>query len=72
MKKLFAIVLASAPAVVFAHPGHGNDNPLSPDHYLGNPEHTIPLTLLIAVGVLGLNWGVSVLAKRLSRRKVVK
>ena len=35
------------PATLLAHPGHGNENPLSPGHYLANPEHFLPLTFTV-------------------------
>jgi hypothetical protein len=52
MKTFKSILLAIAsfsPLAVFAHAGHGHENPLSPGHYLGNPEHVIPLALTILV-----------------------
>jgi len=46
-----------SPLAVFAHAGHGHENPLSPGHYLGNPEHAIPLaltlTLIVALFLIG-------------------
>jgi hypothetical protein len=52
MKTLKTILLAgvvSSPLAVFAHAGHGHENPLSPGHYLWNPEHAIPLALTLIV-----------------------
>lgn len=37
------------PVLASAHPGHGNENPLSPGHYVANPQHFIPLALTVAV-----------------------
>ena len=49
-KKLILIASTVIPVFASAHPGHGHENPLSPGHYLGNPEHYISL----AVGVAAL------------------
>ena len=52
MKTLKTILLMGvvySPLAVFAHAGHGHENPLSPGHYLGNPEHAIPLALTLIV-----------------------
>jgi hypothetical protein len=54
MKAIKSIVLGAAvfgPLAVLAHEGHGHENPLSPGHYLANPEHAIPLALALAVVV---------------------
>ena len=54
MKAIKSIVLGAAvfsPLAVLAHEGHGHENPLSPGHYLSNPEHAIPLALALAVVV---------------------
>jgi len=48
-RKLILLVLAMLPVVSFAHPGHGHENPLSPGHYVINPEHFIPLALTVAI-----------------------
>jgi len=56
MRKLLVVVLAAAPAFTFAHPGHGHGNPLSPDHYLGNPEHSIPIALTLAAVAFVAIW----------------
>lgn len=58
MKKLQNILIAAIgilPSIAIAHPGHGHENPLSPGHYLGNPEHGIPIALtLAAVAIVGI------------------
>jgi hypothetical protein len=56
IKALCAIALIALPMVSLAHPGHGHDNPLSPGHYLGTPEHAIPITLTIVVAVVFVVW----------------
>lgn len=57
MKKHFLLLALTATASsVWAHPGHGTGNPLSPGHYVGNPEHSIPITLAIATGIILVNW----------------
>jgi len=55
-KTLYAIALMAMPMVGLAHPGHGHDNPLSPGHYLGNPQHTIPIALTIVVAAVFIIW----------------
>lgn len=58
-KLLSAAALLAVPAASMAHPGHGHENPLSPVHYLANPEHAVPLAItLVAVVVLGWMWKV--------------
>lgn len=52
MEKIIKVILGVislllTPLAMFAHPGHGHENPLSPGHYLANPEHFIPLALTI-------------------------
>lgn len=64
---LLLTVLLAASEMVQAHPGHGNDNPLSPGHYVTNQEHAIPLTLLIAVVVVAVNWLVSKIEWRVKK-----
>ena len=34
-----------------AHPGHGHENPLSPGHYITNPEHSVLLLLTVAASI---------------------
>jgi len=54
-KKLILIALTVAPVFVLAHPGHGHESPLSPGHYVGNPEHYIPLALTVGATLLILS-----------------
>ena len=56
MKKLILTLGALSGLPVFAHPGHGSENPLSPGHYVANPEHALPLTLTIAAVVVVAAW----------------
>lgn len=49
IKKLILLAVAALPVHAYAHPGHGHENPLSPGHYVINPEHFIPLALTVAV-----------------------
>jgi hypothetical protein len=71
MKKLLQIytgivtMMILTPTFVFAHPGHGHDNPLSPGHFIGNPEHALPALLAISVMVAGM-W---LLYKKFSKAK---
>lgn len=56
MKKAICLLLALAAMPAIAHPGHGSENPLSPGHYVANPEHALPLTLTIAAVVVVAAW----------------
>jgi hypothetical protein len=60
MEKLTRILLVVAantitPAILMAHPGHGHENPLSPGHYVANPEHFIPLALTIGAVLMAVS-----------------
>lgn len=48
------ICMLLAPFVLFAHPGHGHENPLSPGHYIANPEHFLPLALTIGAVLIAV------------------
>ena len=37
--------------VAFGHAGHGHESPLSPGHYVANPEHLIPLALTAVAAI---------------------
>jgi|JI6StandDraft_1071083.scaffolds.fasta_scaffold203576_2 hypothetical protein len=54
-KKLFLIALTGVPVFASAHPGHGHESPLSPGHYITNPEHYIPLALTVGAALLFLS-----------------
>lgn len=54
-KTLVILSAVFAPAFVWAHAGHGHDNPLSPGHYVTNPEHSVQL-LLIIVASIAFGW----------------
>ena len=56
VKTLWASAMVALPLFSFGHPGHGHDNPLGPGHYLGNPEHALPLALTIAVAAIFIVW----------------
>jgi len=43
------ICILLTPFALLAHPGHGHQSPLSPGHYVANPEHFLPLALTIGV-----------------------
>lgn len=49
-----ALVLCSA-ITGFGHEGHGHESPLSPGHYVTNPEHALPLALTLVVA-LTFGW----------------
>jgi hypothetical protein len=48
---LITMMVLVKPLVIFAHEGHGHENPLSPGHYIANPEHFIPLALTVVAAV---------------------
>jgi hypothetical protein len=53
MKNIVLLVLGvAAPLLTLAHAGHGNENPLSPGHYIANPEHAVPLVLSFVIGII--------------------
>lgn len=57
MKKIFKTavgIIAFLPTLAMAHPGHGHENPLSPDHYLANAEHSLPIALTLGVVVFAV------------------
>jgi hypothetical protein len=43
-----------APISAIAHPGHGHESPLSPGHYIANPEHFIPMALTLGVSLIAI------------------
>lgn len=45
---LVAVSLWLPASMAVAHEGHGHENPLSPGHYISNPEHSIQLTLIVS------------------------
>jgi len=52
MFSIFFILLT--PLALLAHPGHGHENPLSPGHYVANPEHFLPLALTIGAVLIAV------------------
>jgi hypothetical protein len=54
-KNLILITSFVTPVFALAHPGHGHESPLSPGHYLANPEHYIPLALTVGAALLVLS-----------------
>jgi hydrogenase/urease accessory protein HupE len=48
------ICILVTPFSLLAHPGHGHENPLSPGHYVANPEHFLPLALTIGAVLIAL------------------
>lgn len=55
-KKILLGIMLALPAVGFTHPGHGHGNPLGPGHYLGNPEHSLPIALIVGVVLAFVAW----------------
>lgn len=53
-KKLALIAFGGVPFFASAHPGHGHENPLSPGHYVVNPQHLIPLLLTVAISLIAI------------------
>lgn len=69
MKNIVLLALGvAAPLLTFAHEGHGNENPLSPGHYIANPEHAIPLVLSFVVGII-LFYRLVLRARKRTQRK---
>jgi hypothetical protein len=71
MKRLiniaFVVVLAAmAPVSALAHAGHGHENPLSPGHYVVNPEHSIYLGIIV-VGSIVVAWMMNKIARRVQQ-----
>jgi hypothetical protein len=54
-KKLILIAATVIPVFAMAHPGHGHESPLSPGHYLANPEHYIPLALTVGTALIAMS-----------------
>lgn len=52
VKKSALVLFSMMPVITWAHPGHGHENPLSPGHYVANPEHFIPLALTVVVSLV--------------------
>lgn len=52
MKKLLTFTIACLPAAAFAHGGHSHFDPHTLIHYLGTPEHAVPIFTIVAV----LTW----------------
>jgi hypothetical protein len=48
------ICILLAPITLLAHPGHGHESPLSPGHYIANPEHFLPLALTIGAVLIAV------------------
>lgn len=73
MKRLLSTLFVVAGAFALAaHPGHGGENPLSPGHYTGNPEHALPLALTVAAATVLIVWGVVQVNRYLSNLRVRK
>jgi hypothetical protein len=72
MKKILVVIGGLCVSAAQAHPGHGHENPLSPGHYTGNPEHALPLALTIAVSAVLMVWGMSRLGRYLSKVRTRK
>lgn len=49
MKKLLTLAIAIFPAVVFAHGGHSHFDPTTLIHYLGTPEHALPIASIALI-----------------------
>jgi len=52
---VFSVVcILLTPFALLAHPGHGHESPLSPGHYVANPEHFLPLALTIGAVLIAV------------------
>jgi hypothetical protein len=50
-RTLAVAMLTALPVFSFAHEGHGSENPLSPGHFLSNPEHAVPLAMSVVAAI---------------------
>ena len=72
MKTFKYILLAGvtfSPFALFAHAGHGHEDPMGPGHYLGNPEHALPLALAVTLIVVLFMAGRKVLLARTKKQE---
>jgi hypothetical protein len=58
MKKSKQLIITAALVVYSiatcqAHEGHGHESPLSPGHYIANPEHALPIALTLVTALAG-------------------
>lgn len=67
-KAIFTLGAVVAPSILWAHAGHGHDNPLSPGHYVTNPEHSVQLVLIIAASV-AIAWLINQSVKKITEEK---
>ena len=67
-KTIVILSAVFAPVLVWAHAGHGHDNPLSPGHYVTNPEHSVQL-LLIVVASIAFTWLINRSIRKLTEEK---
>ncbi|MBX7124206.1 MAG: hypothetical protein K1X47_00815 [Cyclobacteriaceae bacterium] len=67
-KSIIAVLVLLTPLSILAHPGHGHDNPLGPGHYVGNPEHALPLALTIAVAMFVVGYAVRTLSAKAQKK----
>jgi hypothetical protein len=68
VKTTLALVLLLGPTLLWAHAGHGHDNPLSPGHYVTNPEHSVQLVLIVSASV-AFAWLINRSIKKLTEEK---
>jgi hypothetical protein len=72
MKTVRKMIVAVAFVVFFmvpgqAHEGHGHESPLSPGHYIANPEHALPVALTLITALAG-GWLIYRAAVRVKRK----
>ncbi|MFM8914332.1 MAG: hypothetical protein ACKOE6_15655 [Flammeovirgaceae bacterium] len=67
-KAIFTLGAVVAPSILWAHAGHGHDNPLSPGHYVTNPEHSVQLVLIVAASV-AIAWLINQSVKKITEEK---
>lgn len=54
MKRLWALLVALIPALLYAHPGHGETEGFTIKHYMVEPEHVVVAVLALAVTIFFL------------------
>jgi hypothetical protein len=62
-----AVLVVYSVVTCQAHEGHGHENPLSPGHYIANPEHALPIALTLMAALAG-GWLIYRTTARIKRK----
>jgi hypothetical protein len=69
MKKYLLFTIAWAAVLpAFSHAGHGHESPLSPKHYVANPEHALQLTVGLGVCIVLITWISNWLQQKMTKK----